>query len=81
MILQNEFDSVVGYCSKVVNGVSSPKEVEALRLREAARWLLELRVSNVIVELDAKVFMMHFTLKLLIGLNLACLFKTVDLYF
>ena len=34
--------------------MSSPKEAEALGLREAARWLLELRVSNVIVELDAK---------------------------
>ncbi|RVW56574.1 hypothetical protein CK203_086747 [Vitis vinifera] len=40
--------------TQVVNGVSSPKEAEALGLREAARWLLELRVSNVIVELDAK---------------------------
>ena len=54
VILRNEFGSVVGCYSKVVNGVSSPKEAEALGLREAARWLLELRVSNVIVELDAK---------------------------
>ncbi|RVW31876.1 Transposon TX1 uncharacterized 149 kDa protein [Vitis vinifera] len=54
VILRNEFGSVVGCYSKVVNGVSSPKKAEALGLREAARWLLELRVSNVIVELDAK---------------------------
>ena len=43
VILRNEFGSVVGCYSKVVNGVSSPKEAEALGLREAARWLLKLQ--------------------------------------
>ena len=54
IVMRNVEGSLIACCSKVMEGMFSSREVEALCLREAIRWVISQQYVSVIFETDSK---------------------------
>ena len=55
MLMRNYQGELISYCAKALKGLNNSKEVEVIAIREALSWLLEQRLSHVMIETNAKI--------------------------
>ena len=55
MLMRNDQGELISSCAKALRGPNNSKEAEVIVIREALSWLLQQRLSHMMIETNAKI--------------------------